>query len=107
MVEIKGIFPRQFSIEDLEVLTRHWGAFERRLIQTLYSLPAQERFGVTMQQLSERAEEEIGAEDRRFYTDLASLSEDELGKLSEAIKINEDNGKYSIRTSHTFTFRSK
>ena len=99
MVENKGLFPRQFSIEDLEVLTQHWEAFERKLVQTLHSLPVQERFGVTMQQVLERAEENISVEDRRFYTGLAHLSDDALGRITEAIKRNESKGKYQIRTS--------
>ncbi|OGM14270.1 hypothetical protein A2V80_00690 [Candidatus Woesebacteria bacterium RBG_16_39_8b] len=99
MVENKGLFPRQFSIEDLEVLTQHWEAFERKLVQTLHSLPVQDRFRVAMEQVSERAEENISVEDRRFYTGLADLSDDELGRMAEAIKRNESKGIYQIRTS--------
>lgn len=99
MVESKPAFRDTLSVEDWQGLTREWDAFERMLVQRLIFLPPEERLQTVVEFVRSHSEGPVSKEMRRYYTDLAGYPEETLGKIMEAIRLNEAKGVYLIRTS--------
>lgn len=98
MTESKPEFRDTLPVEEWEFFTRYWEAFDRMLVGRLLSLPQERRLETVVELVKRHSEGPVYEEEQRRYTDLAGFPDETLGKIMEAIKINEAKGVYLIRT---------
>lgn len=100
MVESKPASRDTLPVEEWEVFTRYWEAFDRMLVGRLISLPPEERLETVMELVKRHSEGPVSVEDQIHYTGLAGWPDETLNKIMEAIRRNEAKGVYLIRTSN-------